>query len=327
MSNTLRHELISKLKEMTLNLGRTPTRREFVSAHGHTFETFGLWSTFVQAAGLEPSKKIKITNRIFEKDIQKALESFRESKSTPSDWVFERSLDEFILVIGDVHAPFTDLGAVSYILLMAERFKDKLKYIVFMGDIFDMFSKSKFPKSMNIYTPRDEMRLAKELIQDFVSKLKAIVPHAKILILMGNHDIRPVKRVLENAPELEDAVESYMKTLFTFEGAITNHDYRQEIIIGTYLFHHGYMSGLGKHMRHHLMNVVSAHTHHGGCVYMNIRDPINPRLNRVICEVNAGFIGDHESKAMSYTATKHHTQTLGLTLIDDLGERFIAMNR
>lgn len=322
-----KHFVICSLKELAIEQGKTPTRDEFAKhiPRNQVDKMFGGYAQLVAAAGLEPTKnQNKQKFNPFKKDLQKQLDEYRAKKDEhPSDWIFNRTPDEWILLIGDVHSPFTLLEAMMMILVIAEKHSEKIKFIVFMGDIYDMFCKSRFARSQNIYGPKEEVRLGREILQDFINKLKKACPNAKILIQLGNHDIRPIRMIMDKAPEMEEAAEDYMKKIFTFDNSITNYDYRQEMIIGDWLIHHGYYSGIGKHRDYNMMNTAVGHTHHGGVSYRQIRCPINPRKFKIIAELNAGYIGDPASKALGYMPQKASTATIGCGLIDNLGPRFI----
>ena len=67
---------------------------------------------------------------------------------------------------------------------------------------------------------------------------------------------------------------------------------------------------------HNLKNTVVGHSHLGGVVYRNT-------FNGIIWELNAGFCGDTESKALSYTPQRLTKWTKGFGFIDALGPRFI----
>lgn len=46
---------------------------------------------------------------------------------------------------------------------------------------------------------------------------------------------------------------------------------------------------------------------------------------KTLYELNAGYLGDPESKALSYTPTKITNWTLGWGYIDEDGPRFVAL--
>ncbi len=133
---------------------------------------------------------------------------------------------------------------------------------------------------------------------------------------MGNHDVRPLKRIMEAYPEAEDWVTEMMKKAFSFDGVETVMDQRQEFKIGNILIFHGYRSKLGEHRDYTHSNTINGHTHRGGVVFRNIG-------GQCLWELNSGLAGDPESKGLSYTSQKITDWTPGFGAVDKLGPRFI----
>lgn len=309
-----KHDLISSVKAMALDLGRSPTLMEFAptvkGAHYQIKKQFGKFAALLQAAGLETyDDRRKIDNSVFERDLVKHLANY---KPRP----FEEPRDRPTLaIISDIHWPFCSQRVINKFLEYVAEFKPD--YVILNGDAWDMYSHSKFPRSYNVFTPREEQRLAREANVQFWKDVKERSPNSKCYQLMGNHDIRPLKRVLEEYPEAEDWITEKLKELFTFEGVTTIHDPREELQVDddTFVFH-GHRGKLGDHRDYTLMNCHVGHTHHGGCVYRMVR-------GKVIYECNSGFAGDMESKGLSYTHQKATTQTPGFGARDKWGSRFI----
>jgi predicted phosphodiesterase len=223
-------------------------------------------------------------------------------------------IDTTILIAGDIHFPWANLATL-------ERFhafnrEHRPAYVVQVGDLMDMYSYSKFPRSQNIYTPKEEERLARDGAESFFSRIRKDNPECKVYNLRGNHEQRMVKRTLESAPQMEHFVEKYLDDLMTFEGVEQVSDPRDILKISGVGFHDGYLGKLGDHRDAALMNMVVGHTHRGGVSYRRIRES-------VLWELNAGFMGDPESKALSYTSSKIQNYTLGFGYVDKYGPRFI----
>ena len=154
------------------------------------------------------------------------------------------------------------------------------------------------------------------MAEEFFSRLRKDNPTARFYNLLGNHDVRPMKRALESMPSMEHWIEKYLKDLMTFEGVQFIDDYREVMDIQGVGFHHGFRTNIGEHRDNYLRNMVVGHTHRGGVSYRRIGD-------QTLWELNAGFMGDPDSKVMSYTPTKCENYTLGFGYIDKLGPRFI----
>jgi hypothetical protein len=134
--------------------------------------------------------------------------------------------------------------------------------------------------------------------------------------LKGNHDERPVKRTLERQPETEHIIRRHVNNLMTFDGVKLIEDVRQEYIVDGIEFIHGHRSKIGDHRDFALMNAVCGHLHRGGVSYRRIR-------GQTLWELNAGLVGDPESKALAYTPQKIYDMTPGFGYIWEHGPQFI----
>lgn len=315
------HELVSRLKGLAAELGRLPTRDEFVQLDGAgAFKgVFGTWAVFTRAAGFEPVRehRRKIDNSVFERDLPTHLAEYAPKVVVPAGGAQDAYVDT--LVIGDTHAPFMNLPLIADITNFAREMQPKV--IVQVGDLYDMLSAAKFPKSQNTFTPRVEMETGRAQAEAMWSGLIAAVPGAKCYQLRGNHCIRPLKQVLENFPFGEDWIERMLSEHLSFPGVETIQDHRQELSLpGGILVHHGYRSGLGQHRDYTHTNFICGHSHTGGVVYRQIQ-------GRVLWELNAGLAGLADAKGFHYTPQKTTAWTPGWGWVDRFGPRFIPWNQ
>lgn len=313
------HELIAAVKDLALDLKRTPTRNEFQNhfrGAAYRLERFGGFTALLKAAGLETyedrrsGKKRPISREeLFGVDIVQTLEAHepRIVESNNADF-------EPILCVGDAHFPFAHQPTIEKVYRFAER--EQPLHIVQMGDLMDQFSHSRFPSSRNVYRPDEEMELARKQSEEFWRELQKASPKAKCYQIMGNHDVRALRLVLNAAPTLESLIAKSVEELYRFEEVTTIFDYREELIIQGVMFHHGYMSRHGQQRDFVQQNLVTAHTHKGGVSYRPLKD-------RTIWHLDCGFVGDPESKVFTYTPQKTTGYTLGQGFIDRYGPRFI----
>lgn len=323
-----RHELISALKSLAIEIGRTPTRQEFaariVNARGITDRLFGGWRPFIQAAGLAPERirKTKITNEIFEVNIDSHLEHYRSSTQllVPGREIVKPTWSE-IAVLGDIHEPFSHEKLKADFVIECE--KKQPDYIVQAGDGRDQYSQGKFPRSHNIFTPKEEERLATERLTELWRILHQRCPKSKLIMLCGNHDLRPLKRVIEAVPSIEHWAQKYFQELMTFDNVHSVLDAREEYVIDGIVFIHGYRTQLGAHRDYMLRNAVVGHTHRGGTSFRNIHNVGGLGASHTLWELNAGYAADPFSKGMSYTSQKMVEWTLGWGWIDCGGPRFL----
>ena len=103
--------------------------------------------------------------------------------------------------------------------------------------------------------------------------------------------------------------------------------FRSPFKLGDVSFMHGHLTGLGAHARKYLRSVVCGHTHRGGCVTIPMGEDGGAGSNapRTLFELNAGFLGDPQSRPLSYRPTKINEWTIGFGYIDEWGPRFIPL--
>lgn len=219
-----------------------------------------------------------------------------------------------VLAIGDMHLPWIKRRTVNAIYDAVEQHKPDV--IIQMGDLYDMFSQTRFAKTMSLYTPDREIEVAREGAEEFWHRIQKIRRKAKCIQLKGNHDDRPYKRMLEKAPELQPFFST--KQVFTFDNVETIYDTFEELIIDKTLYTHGHYSKLGAHMRYYLKNVVCGHSHSGGLHVENIHE-------HILWELNVGYVADKMAVPLRYRPTKTVKWTQGYGLIDEFGPRFIPL--
>lgn len=221
-------------------------------------------------------------------------------------------MSKSILVVGDAHFPFANTGSLRRIAELATQLKPHI--IVQIGDLLDLFSFSKFPRSLNVMTPKKELELGQKMAYQMWENLRRASPRSKYFQLLGNHDERPIKRLLEKTPELESLLN--IKAIYEFPHVETMHSERDELIIGDILFMHGFRKH-GDHVKHNGMNTVCGHSHRGGVVYQRLG-------NKTLWELNAGYVALEDSVPLGYTKQRRiSTWTQGVAVIDALGPRFI----
>lgn len=317
------HELSCRLKALALELGRTPQRDEFVkgipNGRTHIDRAFGTYAVMLEACGLDSPKRQRtqrITNEVFHVEIDPYLELQRESQKRDTPGVLEPW--PTIAILGDVHEPFSHASVKQDFVTFVGTHKPQ--HVVQIGDAFDAYAHAKFPRSHNLYTPKDEEQAARKNLEELWRQIQKASPASQCIQLVGNHDLRPMKRVLEALPAMEHWAMAYFKDLMKFDGVHTVIDPREEYFISDIAFIHGYRTQLGAHRDYMRHNAVVGHTHRGGAVFKNIQ-------GQTIWELNAGFAADAHSKGLSYTSQKMVDWTLGWGFIDEHGPRFIPYRK
>lgn len=313
------HELVQAVTDLYRELGRIPTRVEFVArvrGGDYKLAKLGGFTVLLQQAGLETyddrrsGKKGRITNAVFNRDIQSHLEKYEPKAVQPiGDY-------PTFAIISDIHWPFESKRVIDKFYKYVE--ENQPEWVIINGDAWDMYCHSKYPRSHNVFTPREEQRLARERNEAFWREIQRISPNSKCVQLMGNHDVRPLRRILEVYPEGEDWIQEKLTELFTFENVHTVMDARQEFYLREDIaVFHGYLTRLGAHRDFTLINCLNGHTHKGGVVFRTVSD------GRQIYEGNSGLAGDPFATGLTYTPQKLHNMTPGFLGGDKWGPRFI----
>ena len=312
------HDAIQLAKRLYNELGRTPLAMELANSgvSRHFITKYG-YEKIISLAGLPVLSKAesmamnkpKITNEIFHRDIERHIEEY--APRTPN----KQNQFSKILCWPDSHYPFVNKEAEAKMIEYA--IEHQPDYIIQVGDLLDCYAASKFPRSQNIFTPKEEEALGIGMARDAWKKLREGCPKAKCYQLMGNHDVRILKRTLESLPIAEHWIEAYFKQLFSFEGVETIFDTRQELEIDGILFTHGFL-GSGSHKDYYLKNVIHGHDHKLYVMHRRIH-------GQSIFEMSCGFIGDVESKPLSYTSSKLANFQLGFGWVDQWGARTIHL--
>lgn len=219
------------------------------------------------------------------------------------------------VVIGDLHFPFHHEAALEWALERAAEAEPEA--VVQVGDLFDYFSQSRFPRNRSVMTAAEEMERGREAAVQFWAAVQKRMPKAACYQLYGNHDERPLKRILESLPDLMPLVAPSLRGLHEFDGVTTLPDAKTELVLGGVVYQHGWRSRLGEHASHNGRPTVHGHTHHGGTWFRN-----DGRGS--LWELDAGCLVDLEHEAFDYRIQKKlYGVTVGIGLIDGDGPRFI----
>src|SRR6185436_9069061 len=166
------HEVISLLKDLAISLGRSPRLEDLVGCKELSVwrlkKAFGSFSVAMKAAGLDlakESKKRKVTNEIFERDLSLHLQEQHERQVEPkfSNFILPKDPYPTTVFLGDFHAPFNHVGATQFAIDVIAELKPKR--VVQGGDLRDMFSASKYPRSHNLFTPKEEIEMGTKICQ------------------------------------------------------------------------------------------------------------------------------------------------------------------
>lgn len=210
------------------------------------------------------------------------------------------------LILGDTHFPFVDHKALKFAYKAIE--KEKPKNIVQIGDLYDLFSMSRFPKNPDFITPHREIELAHEAASNMWDTIRNLAPKAKCHQILGNHCIRPKKISLERCPELYPFVAKSWGDLFKFKGVDTLMDIRDELIIDEVVYEHGFYGKPGQHLKENLKSTVIGHSHRPWVHFEKLR-------RQTLFELNVGYLADPSSEALAYTRKKWNKWVQGYGVV------------
>lgn len=215
------------------------------------------------------------------------------------------------IILPDMHFPFVHTECLNWLIDDVIKFK-KPDFIIQVGDLLDQFSFSRFSRTHNLMTPKEEIDSGLVMAGAMWSRIKKVAPDAMLVQILGNHDVRVAKRVMDDLPELEDMVFDWMAQKYQFKGVKTILDPKQEVEIDKVIYTHGHLTKLGDHMKYYMQSCVHGHTHRGGMIAMRLRD-------ETLFELDAGFCSDETSVPMRYGATRRSHWTLGGGEVDKYG--------
>lgn len=221
-----------------------------------------------------------------------------------------------VLALGDVHAPFHSKECISYIFDKVEQIKPNL--IIQLGDMLDLLSFSRFPKvPLHKMSPQDEILEGVQVAAEIWEVLGKKCPNAKRIQLIGNHDNRLTKSIIEKAPEFAAFVD--VKKILDFPGVETIGSYKDFIVIDGVAYHHGFKSKPMEHARHFEKSAVVGHTHRSWTQW----EPINGRL---CFDSSIGYLADPLQEALKYRETNVHKWVHGFQIIDRGMPKFYPIN-
>lgn len=224
------------------------------------------------------------------------------------------------LILGDLHMPFHCKRTLQAAIEHAETLKPTV--IIQVGDLNDEYCFSRYPRSHNKNTPQEELLAAKKFATKMWADLRKAAPRSERYQLLGNHDIRLNKRIMEKLPELYEILDFTER--FEFDGVQTLNTDRDILNINLngerISIHHGFLSKLGDHVKHFQNSCVVGHSHRPGIVY----EPIH---GRQLFEFNVGYMGDPKSHVFKYGATVKQKWGRGFGVIDEDGPRFISTEK
>ena len=201
---------------------------------------------------------------------KKAIETFKKALEVKKN----------VLVIGDLHLPFTLDGYLEHCI--ETYYKHNCNEVVFIGDIIDNHASSYHETDPDGYSAGQELKLA---IQQ-VKKWYQAFPKATIII--GNHD-RLIMRKAYSSGLSKLWIKDYAEVLGT-----PGWNFTESIEIDDVLYIHGEGGTARQRARRDLQSVVQGHLHTQAYVDW----VVGSKFKIFGCQVGCGI--DHKTYAMTY---------------------------
>lgn len=208
-----------------------------------------------------------------------------------------------IMVWPDTHAPYHDPEAVAVALAVLKAVKPDA--LVILGDFFDCYSVSRFPKD-----PARKTRLRDELdgglpILDAISASGVPLVH----FLQGNHEVRIESLIEQQAPALHGMI-SLRKEMRIAERGWHWTNYKQSLKLGRMLYSHDFGRS-GVHAAYQGLsdiggNICFGHTHKLGTSYRGHHTALN-----------CGWLGDVGAVDYRHADIARREYQLGFGLVDE----------
>ena len=115
--------------------------------------------------------------------------------------------DADIIVASDIHFPYQDDKAVEAFIRYVEDHQPKI--VVLNGDVLDFYKLSRFSKDPAGKNPAEEIEMCREFLKD----IRKVVPNSEIYYIIGNHETRLEKYVLDNAPQIACLVDNVFEII------------------------------------------------------------------------------------------------------------------
>lgn len=216
-----------------------------------------------------------------------------------------------VLVISDTHFPYQNKRAMKKVLEIVK--KEKPGMVVQIGDLLDQYTFSKYSRSQDFTTPQQEIKKGIKGATEMWSAIRKSVPKSKLVQVLGNHDLRLRKRIMEALPELESIVN--MGQLYSYPGVRTLKSDRDYIEVDGVVYCHGWLSKSIDHAKYFSRPVVHGHRH---------RPAIE--TSGALWSMDVGFLGDEKQLPFNYTMSKFTGWKVAIGIVDNGQPRLIFLD-
>jgi predicted phosphodiesterase len=215
-----------------------------------------------------------------------------------------------VFCIPDTHFPYHDKRALDEIFKLIMKICPS--HVVQLGDALDQYVFSKYPRRLGI-TPHHDILEGVQLMEDMWSEIRRLCPGSKFFQLMGNHDVRISKRIVEKLPELADFFSH--KDFYKLKDVTVLESDRDYLEIDNVIYCHGWLSKSIDHAR--FFNKPTVHGHrHRPCIEYD---------HSALWSMDCGHVADHTQMPLNYTSSKMNKWTLACGLVEDRKPRLFQL--
>ena len=196
-------------------------------------------------------------------------------------------------VLSDIHIPFHDENTLRCVFDCIV--DNQPKYIVLLGDILDCYSISRFCKRPDrTRNLQDEINM----FYNLMFELRKYIPNTEIHYVLGNHENRLEKLVLEN-PGLFGLKALEPQKLFRLD-ELSIYYHKTKVKINDFIYYHGDVvrkdtsyTAKAEFLDHKMQDGVSGHTHRLGSYYTSYeQQPTAWFENGCLCKIEPDYLND-----------------------------------
>lgn len=214
-----------------------------------------------------------------------------------------------VFAVPDTHFPYANKKDIDFVIKAIK--EEEPDVVVQLGDLLDQYSFSSFSRNLNLTTPVKELREGLRMAKDLWKRVTKIC--SMNYQLLGNHDVRALKRIKEKLPEL--VTEFNLLKLYSFENVKTMGSDRDCVVLDGVVYTHGWLGNSNGHCSYFSRPVVHGHLHRPTIVYNN------PKL----WSMDAGFLGDTKRLPFNYTPSTFSKWTKACGVVDSRKPKLIIL--
>lgn len=300
----LQHEILSDVARVAKEIGRTPTREQYLTQGKFKRDAidfaFGSYTAMLQASGLKYSAIGKRNKQDLKKQAFDHLKKeIEQKKSLPHP----PQLCHSVLCIGDLHIPYQHPDAINWLIALNQKYT--FDRVINMGDEVDLHAISFHDHDADLLSPGHELEESIKILGQLYSHFPTVdlceSNHGSLVMRRARHFGLPA-RVLKSNREILSAPEGW-SWRFEIDLQLSNGQ--------RCLFHHSYGGNILLASQRRGQNLVSGHIHNSFAIQYWANS------ERTFFAAQAGCLVDDTSLAMAYNKATVQRPLIGSLAILD----------